>query len=262
MSLGKYILAGIGWATAGPIGAFLGYLLGGLFEGSSSRASAQQTSHRVHGRYHNTGSAADVNAALLVLIAAVMKADGNVSRSELDYVKQFLLHNYGEERSKQMLLALRDIVKQDIPVSDICLQIKVNTDYTTRYHMVEFLFGLANADNHFSQTEEHMLRTIAGYLISRQDYEAMHMRYGGFGHSSSSSRSTTSNAPHVDPYMVLGIAANATDEEVKKAYRRLAMKYHPDKVATLGEDIRANAETQFRKINEAYEQIKSQRGMK
>lgn len=74
--------------------------------------------------------------------------------------------------------------------------------------------------------------------------------------------SQNGGASRKDPYSVLGVDKNATDEEIKKAYRRLAMKYHPDKVEGLGEDVKRNAEAQFREINEAYEQIKSERGMK
>ena len=62
-------------------------------------------------------------------------------------------------------------------------------------------------------------------------------------------------------YDVLEISPNATDDEVKSAYRRMAMKNHPDKVATLGPDVQKAAEEKFRKIQEAYETIKRQRGM-
>ena len=261
MSIGKFILAGIGWACGGPIGGILGWMIGGIFEG----ATKAEAPHRVNGRYTNTGTQADINAALLVLIAAVMKADGNVSRAELDYVKKFLLHNYGETRAKQLLLSLREIVKQDIPIVDVCLQIKVNTDYTTRYHMMEFLFGIASADNVFSKQEELMIRTISNHLgINANDFASMYARYAGrsYGGSYQSSGRQSRSTYHADPYKILGIAPTATDEEVKKAYRRLAMKYHPDKVAQTGEDIKANAEAQFRQINEAYEQIKSARGIK
>ena len=54
----------------------------------------------------------------------------------------------------------------------------------------------------------------------------------------------------------------ATDEEVKKAYRRMAMKYHPDKVAQLGDEVQKAANEKFKKVQEAYEAIQKQRGMK
>lgn len=279
MGIGKWILTGLGWSTMGPIGAILGYLIGNTIE---KRAGARQSSLGDGGRqrsqayerhrYTNTGSAEDLSAALLVLMAAVMKADNAVKKSELDIVKRFLVTNYGEEKAKEMLLKLRDMQQQDFPIADICYQIKQNTDYTTRYHMLDFLFSIADADGQVAQAEITVLHSISNHLgINARDYLSIFTRHvassfgnGGYSYSqgrNSSSRSS-SNSYTKDPYKVLGIDSSATDEEVKKAYRRMAMKYHPDKVESMGEEMKKNAEAQFREINEAYEQIKTARGMK
>ena len=65
-----------------------------------------------------------------------------------------------------------------------------------------------------------------------------------------------------DPYKVLEITKDATDTEVKKAYRKLAVKFHPDKIGNLGEGPRKKAKERFIQIQEAYEQIKKVRGFK
>lgn len=255
MAFTKWLFAGLGWALGGPIGALLGYLLGKSFDGSMDFIS-DGTTHR--GPYHNTGTQADINVALMVLIAAVMKADGQVKKSELNYVKQFLLQNYGEERGKEMLKVLQQLVQQDIPINQICAQIKVNTDYNTRYHMVDFLFGIGGADGSFDQTELNMLHLIAQYLgVSQSDYTSIYERHIGYGGSGYSKQSGYSGRSYnKDPYKVLGINKDATDDEVKKAYRKMAMKYHPDRVAGMGEEMQRNAAEQMKEINEAYEQIK------
>ena len=260
MGVTKWIFAGLGWAVGGPIGALLGYFLGNAFSSPSNSDTQPLGSSFHHGPYRNTGTQADINVALMVLIAAVMKVDGQVKKSELAYVKRFLLQNYGEENGKQMLKVLQQLVQQDLPIDQICQQIKVNTDYNTRYHMVDFLFGISGADGEFHQAELNMLRLIAQYLgISQSDYLSIHERHVGSRGSYSDTQSPRYSATHKDPYKVLGISKEATDDEVKKAYRRMAMKYHPDRVAGMSEEMQRNAAEQMKEINEAYEQIKSLR---
>lgn len=287
MNWAKWILGGIGWAAGGPICAIIGYFIGKTLGNNGPRIESgnewgQQTnsSSNHRGPYQNTGNQNDVYISLLVLIAAVMKADGDVKQSELNHVKAFLNKNYTEEEAKQLLATLRDIVKQDIDVTSVCYQIKQNTNYTTRYHMFDFLYGLAGADNDFNASEEAVLNTIRrGLGINISDFLSIRERhrgyssynggfgggFGGYGSSQGGSynRSSSSQSTYTkDPYKVLGIDSSATDDEVKKAYRRLAMKYHPDKMESMGESMKKQAEAQFREINEAYEVIKKARGIK
>ena len=277
MGLGKWILTGLGWTMMGSIGGIIGYLVGNKLEkmrlereALGSGQSSGQSTGGGRRQYYNTGSAEDLSAALLVLMAAVMKADNVVKKSELDIVKRFLVSNYGEEKAKEMLLRLRNLNELDIPIGDVCQQIKQNTDYTTRFHMLDFLFSIANADGEVTFPEQTLLRSISNKLgINARDYISIMSRhiasnFGGWnrGSYSGGQRSSSSQTSRKDPYKVLGLDSSATDEEVKKAYRRLAMKYHPDKVEGLGEEVKKNAEAQFREINEAYETIKAERGMK
>lgn len=282
MGIGKWILTGLGWSMMGPIGGIIGYLIGNRLEkrseyreslgGGSYGGGTYGRPSGAH-RYSNTGTADDLSAALLVLIAAVMKADSVVRKSELELVKRFLVSNYGEEKAKELLLKLRDMQQEDFPINDICQQIKQNTDYTTRYHMLDFLFSIADADGEVTFQEQSLLRTISNRLgINARDFLSIMARHvaGNFGGSggghgtggSGSSRSSSSTGYTKDPYKVLGLDSSATDEEIKKAYRRLAMKYHPDKVEGMGEEVKKNAEAQFREINEAYETLKNLRGFK
>lgn len=288
MGIGKWILTGLGWSMMGPIGGIIGYLIGnslekrseyreslggGSYGGTSYGGGTYGRPSGAH-RYSNTGSADDLSAALLVLIAAVMKADSVVRKSELELVKRFLVSNYGEEKAKELLLKLRDMQQEDFPINDICQQIKQNTDYTTRYHMLDFLFSIADSDGEVTFQEQNLLRIISNRLgINARDFLSIMSRHfgggfgggrssGGYGSGSGSSQSSSSTGYKKDPYKVLGLDSSATDEEIKKAYRRLAMKYHPDKVEGLGEEVKKNAEAQFREINEAYETLKNLRGIK
>lgn len=282
MKWAKWIMTGLGWAVGGPIGAIFGYFIGSAISGKNNDRigggfqdtysepggayrAPNGSFHR--GPYRNTGTPQDLTIALIVLIAAVMKSDGQVKQDELTYVKKFLLKNYGEEKGSDILHVLRDVVKQNYNIQDVCRQIMENTDYDTRYHMVDFLFGLAESDNNFSMAEERMLHVISGYLgISTQDYMGIYSRHVGGSYQGSydggNYYNDTAAKSNKDPYKVLGITREATDSEVKSAYRRLALKYHPDKVEGLGDEVKRNAERQFREINEAYEIIKQERGIK
>ena len=261
MSYKRWLFAVLGWAAAGPIGALVGFTIGKTLDNKNATQYAElpHGDRTHHGPYRNTGSVDDMNIALIVLIAAVMKGDGVVRRSELDHVKLFLSRNYSDEQTKELLSLLRDINQRDnIDVNAVCQQIKINTSYTTRYQMFDFLYALAAADGDVSQGEVVVLNTIRyGLGISATDARSIAQR-----HTFSYRTNSTSSHSLDDDYRTLGIEPGATDDEVKRAYRRMAMKYHPDKVATLGEEVRKNAETQFRVINEAYERIRTTRGMK
>ncbi len=232
----KWIGGGLGWAFLGPIGGLIGFALGSLFDNVSSH-------QMVTGGQRTTSGAFAMS--LLVLVAAVMKADGKVLRSELDYVKKFFLQNFGADTSGEAIVMLRDLLKQQIPVQDVCRQIRQNLDYSSRLQLLHFLFGVANADGQVHASEQQTIELLAGYMgISAKDIESIRSMF----------------VPQTDSaYKILEINRNATDEEVKKAYRKMANKYHPDKVSHLGEDFQKAANEKFQKVNEAYEMIKQER---
>ncbi len=239
----KWIGGGLGWAVGGPLGAIIGFTLGSVIDGAGQvleKGTSQGTSLRT--------TPGGYIMSLLVLIAAVMKADGKVMRSELDYVKNFLRQNFGEEPAAEATSMLRDLLGQNIPVADVCRQIQMNMNYSARLQLLHFLFGIAQADKAVTDREQQLIEFIASSMgISANDIssiKAMFVRDTGYA------------------YKILEIDPSATDEEVKKAYRRMAMKYHPDKVAQLGEDVQKAAQDKFRTVNEAYEEIKKERNLK
>ncbi|MBP8851207.1 MAG: TerB family tellurite resistance protein [Breznakibacter sp.] len=230
--------ASLGWFTLGPVGAIIGLIVGHVAEESSSRSSQQNI---------NTTARDGFIASLLVLMAAVMKADGKVVRSELSFVKAYLVRTFGEQKASEALLMLREILNKEIPVRDVCTQIKANVDYSSRLELLHLLFEVAKSDGSIPQAELNVLQEIAKYLgLSATDYTSILNMY----------IESTESA-----YKILEISAEATDDEVKKAYRKMALKYHPDKVSHLGEEFQKTAGEKFRKVNEAYEKIKKSRGL-
>ena len=237
---GKWIGGGLGFVMGGPIGGLLGFMVGSMVDNTSVHTS---TYSQVQGRT----TQGDFGVSLLVLIAAVMKADGKVVKSELDYVKQFFIRQFGRESAAEASIMLRDLLKQDIHLMDVCQQIGRNMDYSSRLQLLHLLFNISIADGSLHPSEQNIIETISGYLgISSTDFISIKNMF----------------VPETDSaYKILEIERTASDEDVKKAYRKMAMKYHPDKVSQLGEDYKKTAEEKFKKVNEAYEKIKKERNM-
>ena len=237
----KWIGGGLGFVMGGPIGAVLGFLVGSMVD-STSVYTSEYT-----GSVGRTAPG-DFGMSLLVLIAAMMKADGKVVKAELDYVKQFFIRQFGPVSSGEALLMLKDILKKEIPVQDVCNQISNNMDYSSRLQLLHLLFNIAVSDAAVHPAELDAIEKMSGYLgISTSDFVSIRNMF----------------IPETDSsYKILEIEPSASNEEVKKAYRRMAMKYHPDKVSHRGEEFRKSADEKFKKVNEAYEKIKKERNIK
>ncbi len=237
---GKWIGSGLGWTLGGPIGALAGFVLGTLFDLSEK----SDPNSRTFGNGTQT-TPNDYLFSLLVLVSAVLNADGKIMKSELNYVKEFFKANFGAEGAQNALRILHDLTKQKIPVADVCLQIKNYMDYPGRLQLIHFLFGIAASDGEIHPDELKLIRHISINLgISTADYTSIEAML----------------IPKTDwAYDVLEIVPSATDEEVKKSYRKMALKYHPDKVSYLGEEIQQAANEKFKKVNEAYQLISKER---
>lgn len=239
---GKWIGAGLGAFAGGPIGAIIGFTVGSMFDGGKSQ---MQTSSRTG--YSGRTTTGGYVMSLLVLVAAVMKADGKVLKSELNYVKKFMVHNFGEASATEAIKMLQDLLKQTIPVDEVCHQIRQNMNSSARLQLVHFMFGIAQADGHVDTSEQKLITHICQQMgISNSDFESIQAMF----------------VPNTESdFKILEIERSATDDELKKAYRRMAMKFHPDKVSHLGEDFQNAAKEKFQKVNQAYENIKKERKM-
>jgi DnaJ like chaperone protein len=239
--VGKWITGGLGWAFFGPIGGILGFVVGSLFDNTQIIQGQQEY------RPGQPTTQGGYIMSLLVLVAAVMKADGKVLKSELDYTKQFFVRSFGTEAAGEAIKILRDLLNQNIPVTDVCIQIRKNMDHASRLQLLHFLFGIAAADGHVHELEHQLIKHIAQNMgISEKDYQSIESMF-------------VANTDAA--YKILEAEPTATDDELKKAFRKMALKYHPDKVHYLGEDVQKAANDKFQKVNEAWDIIKKQRGI-
>ncbi len=244
VKFGKWLGGGLGWALGGPLGGVLGFALGSAFDAAS--VTVQKSDGTTYTTRGYSTHAGDFAASLLVLSAAVMKSDGKILKSELDFVKKFLALQFGENQAQQQVLMLKEILKQNIPLHEVCIQIKQYMPHSERLQIIHYLFGISKADGHVHEAELQTIYTIANYLgVNAGDFNSLKAMYF---------RDVNSD------YQILEIEVSVTDEEVKKAYRKMAVKFHPDKVAALGEEVQKGAKEKFQKVQEAYENIKKQRG--
>lgn len=239
---GKWIGAGLGFVLGGgPLGALLGLFIGSIFDNVETiKIPSGEGNIPPSGR-------GDFMFSLTVLATSVMKADGRIMRSELDYVKEFLKRNFGLEATREAMSMIKELSTKEIPVVEVCHQIRFHMDQASKTQLLYFLFGIAKADGIVSETEVQLLETIADQM--------------GIDHSTFLSVKSMYYDDIDSAYRILGVSRTVTDEELKKAYRKMAMENHPDKLGHLGEDIRKAAEEKFTQINMAYEKIKKQRGI-
>ena len=239
---------------AGPLGALAGFVFGALLDSMWSTDDDPQFNDRA---YQTQGDRNGFLFSLMALSAHVIHADGKIMHSEMEYVRRFLRTNFSVEAEKEgeeILLKLFQQKKQmgstawDAQMKDICHQIGEVMPREQHLQLIAFLCEIAKADGHMAEDERTALRAVCVAMGLDAGVANQMMGLGG---------STIEEA-----YQVLGISPDATDNEVRRAYKRMALENHPDRVASLGEDVRAAAERKFQEIAEAKDRIFKARGMK
>jgi len=232
----KWIGGGLGWVLLGPLGAIVGFLAGTIID--ETEITSLKTRQTTPG---------DFAVSMLTLVAAMMKADNRVMRSELDYVKKYLRQSFGEESASEAVIMLGKIIDQPIPIEEVSMQIRQNLDYASKLQLIHLLYGISRADGNIHEKEIALIDQISYWInITIADQKSIKSMF---------------IANQDAAYQVLEIDKSASNDEVKKAYRKMAMKYHPDKVSHLGEEFKIIAEDKFRKVKDAYDTIKKQRDL-
>ncbi len=256
MSVSKWIGAGLGWSFGGPIGAIIGLVIGSFIDAQAGNGGNLlgdwQTKQKNQPTYRRQAEArpqtkpGDFEVSLLILASVVIKADGHQDQREMDFVRQQFVSMYGQERANQAFKLFKGINQQEIPVRQVCLQIQQMMDHASRLQLLHFLFGIAKADGMVIESEVSQIQTIAGYLgISSRDFESIKAMF----------YDSSDNA-----YKILEITKEASSDDIKSAYRKMAKKYHPDRVAHLGPEHQKGAVEKFRQVKDAYEKLKAERG--
>lgn len=240
MAINKWIAGALGWVIFGPIGGLIAFYLASRAE--NDEEAAQQANQG----QANQGQRNSFLMSLLVLSAAVIKADGKTTSQELATLRSFFARNFGPQAGNEAEEIVKQLISKDFNLYEVCVQVRSNMDYSQRLQLYHYLVSLGACDG-LHQREIDVLETIATYIgLAKSEVDSIFAQFRP---------SNDSN------YKILEISPDATNDEVKKAYRKMAIKYHPDKVATLGEDVQKAAEEKFKAISLAYEAICKERGM-
>lgn len=240
----RWIAAIIGYSIFRFPGAIIGFLLGSLFE---ARSSSNGSRRSIFTQSKQGVSPAEFELNLLSLASLVIKADGIVNQKELDFVRQYFVQAYGKEHANATFKVFNEeIKKKQLSAQKIAAFLRNRMRYESRLQIIHFLFSVAKADGNISDPEVREINNITGFLgINHRDFESIKAMF--FSNPDSA-------------YKILEIEKTANPDQIKKAYRTMVKKYHPDKLQHMDEVYRNGAEEKFRKVQEAYEQIQKERG--
>ena len=234
MSLGKWVGIGAGWFLAGPIGAIIGYYISkSFFDGKNDQENAYEIS-------------------LLILSSLVIKSDGKIITAELEYVKKFFVNTFGVQKANRYFEVFNKLNKQSLgsQLRPVCQQLNQYVNHASRLQIIHFLFGVSASDNEIHDTEIDLIKKIATYLnINQYDFESIQSMFLNKGSVNSLEKWFT----------ILEIDKNASNDEIKKAHRKMVIKYHPDKLQGVSKDIIKLAEEKFLLVQQAYENIMKSR---
>lgn len=249
--------ASVGFFILGILGLFLGYFVGSFIDRFRAFGSAGM----------NPFNAARRQSVFLetvfILMGKLAKADGRVSETEVSHVQQFMQKLGMTSDNRLRAIAL---FKQGA-AADYDIHPKINEflavcgpSHNLKQMLLVYLIIMGLSDGQLNSAEEALLKEIAGRLgysqIAFRQLLDMVMNQAHFAGGQSTSASALDDA-----YKALGVSKESTDQEIKRAYRKLMSQYHPDKLMGQGvpEEMIAVATEQAKEVQTAYDLIKKSR---
>ena len=229
----KWFTAILGYSFLRFPGAIIGFFIGSFIELLSKNSFNLKT-----GSYSIKPEKFELN--LLALSAMIIKADGKIEQKELSFVRNFFIAQYGKDRADSIFKTFNKEIKKEVQRRDEVTSVFVQqTRYETRLQILHFLFGIANADGSVSDSELQKLSQIgSGLRLHLPDFESIKAMF----------IKNRDNA-----YKILEVEANASQNEIKTAYRNMVKKYHPDRIRSQDTAMIRGAEEKFREVQRAYE---------
>ena len=226
---GKFWGGLLGLMFGGPLGAIAGVYIGHQIDSSKPSRDAL-----------NEKAVFQIN--LISILAYVAKADGHVDRREVDVILSFFRQSgFGPAQMQVIERTLNFAFTQDIHLETTCRNFRKASNYESSLMLLRVVYLVVMADQKVQREEKIAIDQIADYLgINNDDLEMLRAEF------------LKTDDKY---YKLLGLESGVSIAEVKKAYRKLALQYHPDRVAHLGKEYAEIAEEKFKKINEAYGKV-------
>ncbi len=242
--MGKIIGGSVGFMLGGPLGAIAGVAIGSLYDsGSGTRRESLNSGEEAHLLYFT---------AAFSMLAKLAKADGVVSRSEVAVIERFMREGLRLDPAARKL-AIRIFNRaKDSPerFEDFAVQFHGYFHHRREiiFSMYQLLLEVAAADGTVHPGEERLL-AAAARIFRISDTRSSRFRQAATGGTDRF-------------YAVLGCSRSDSDETIRKRYRKLAADFHPDKIVSKGlpEEFTEFAKKKFQEIQEAYAEIRKERG--
>ena len=229
----KWLGAGLGFMVGGPMGSMIGYAAG-------------EQMGKPGKQYSKTANTSEFETNLLLLASAVIVADGKIAQEELDFVEGFFRDNFDPKHVNEKMAILKHCLERRYEVRKACDDIRIMAKPSTRMQIMHFLFDLAISDAALDRKENEVIFVIAGWLnVNDIDYRKIKTDY----------------TEEVKRYNIFGLAHNASFEQIKAAYRKLVLEYHPDRNAHLSPAEQKAIAEKFRRVQEAFDKIRAERGI-
>lgn len=254
---GKFFGGTLGFMFGGPLGMIAGIAFGHMVD-KAGDYPPQDNPYRQQGSFTSSREQSQMMffVGAFSMLARIASVDGAVTGSERQKVQEFIRRdlNLGYREEEAALRVFDAALTGGGTFDQFATQFYENFSHAPNILqlMIDIFYRVAAADGRVTKAEEAMIRRGASiFRLPSYFVDSLCRRYGGCATSEQA-------------YAVLNLTSSATDEEVKRAYRKMSIEFHPDTLAAkgMGEEFLAHATAKFREIQEAYETIKKERNIK
>ena len=234
--------AGLGFLRGGPLGALVG--------GAVQHVMAKKVRKLIRRGLPGVVDEGAFVTCVIVVMTKLAMVKGHMTPREVETIYRFFVKNlnYSESDLESINRVIRETCRVNPDLNPVIQKYKSSTQSRYRSLLLVLSYQIALIEDSLTQEVQGGINELAGLLdLSFEEHDRIRQKY--------------SLDVLVTPYTVLGVTSAATNDEVKKAYWRLASQYHPDKVVHLGEVQAEGAHLKFLEIQEAYQELEKKRNL-